>query len=139
MTWTVATYLVYLALSLPLTVWVATELSRHGRVFLADALDDPDLGRAVDRLLVVGFYLVNVGFISLFLRIDGVVDLRGMIEQLSVKLGVVMLVVGLVHAVNVWVFASVRRRHRLDQRRGQLPPAPAAPGSWVPAYPAPRR
>ena len=144
MDWTVATYLAYLLISIPLTLGVATTLSRNGRVFLADVFaGDEDVAQAVNRLLVVGFYLLNLGFISLYLRVGGeVVDLRGLVEELSVKIGVVALVIGVVHVGNVLVFSSVRRRHHLDQRRGQAPqahPGALAPPPWAPPYPTPGR
>ena len=65
MTWTVGTYVVYLLVTVPLTIWVATTLSRNGRVFLADVFaGDDGLADAVNRLLVVGFYLLNLGFVG---------------------------------------------------------------------------
>lgn len=128
---TVLTYLLYLATAIPLTVWVAGTLSRNGALFLVDVFGgNDDLARAVNRLLVVGFYLVNLGFVALFLRVsDPVVDTRRMIEALSVKLGVVLLVLGVLHLLNVYVFNSFRRRGRLDLlRQGGLMPPVAAQG-----------
>ena len=86
MTWTVGTYVLYLLVTVPLTVWVATTLSRNGRVFLEDVFaGDERLAHAVNRLLVVGFYLLNLGFVMLFLRVTSRVgDLRDMLETLSV-------------------------------------------------------
>ena len=145
MDWTVATYLLYLLIAIPLTVWVAGTLSRHGRVFLEDVFDSSGgerLAHAVNRLLVVGFYLVNLGFVSLYLRSDAeVVGMRGALEQLSVKIGVVTLVRGVLHFANVWVFSAWRRRQRMDSFRS----APVAPQGYVApyapptAYPAPGR
>ncbi|QCW49702.1 hypothetical protein FE634_03500 [Nocardioides dongxiaopingii] len=134
MDWTVATYLAYLLIAIPLTVWVATTLSRHGGVFLEEVFGEhEDVAEAVNRLLVVGFYLLNLGFVSLYLRNGGeVADLRGLVEQLSVKIGVVTLVLGVLHFLNVWVFSSMRRRQRIDAYRA----APVAPQSYVPPMPA---
>ena len=65
MDWTVTTYVVYLLVAVPLTIWVATTLSRNGRVFLEDVFaGNEGLADAVNRLLVVGFYLLNLGFVS---------------------------------------------------------------------------
>jgi hypothetical protein len=121
MTWTVATYLAYLLTAVPITVWVASTLSRNGRVFLADVFRGEDgLADAVNTLLVVGFYLVNLGFVMLYLRSGGtIVDLTGLVETLSVKIGVVMLVLGVIHFVNVMVFSSMRRKGRADALRAR--------------------
>jgi len=64
------TYGVYLVVSVQLMVWVARTLFVNGRVFLVDVFrGDEALGDSVNRLLVVGFYLINLGYISLTLRV----------------------------------------------------------------------
>ncbi|GAA0960379.1 hypothetical protein GCM10009554_75390 [Kribbella koreensis] len=122
---TVVTYLIYLLIAVPLTIWVARTLSRNGRIFLVDVFHgNEDFADAVNRLLVVGFYLVNLGFVTLFLRSGStVVDARGVLEQLSVKLGIVMVVLGVLHLLNVWTFNAIRRRSRLEEMT--TPPVPA--------------
>ncbi|NIK55650.1 hypothetical protein [Kribbella shirazensis] len=130
MNMTVTTYLVYLVVAVPLTIWVARTLSRNGRIFLVDVFHgNEDFADAVNRLLVVGFYLVNLGFVTLFLRSgSAVVDARGVFEQLSVKLGVVMLVLGVLHLMNVWIFSKIRTRSRLDtMTRPPVPPNDTVP------------
>ncbi|MFG1818925.1 hypothetical protein ACGFIF_34540 [Kribbella sp. NPDC049174] len=128
---TVATYLIYLLIAVPLTIWVARTLSRNGRIFLVDVFHgNEDFADAVNRLLVVGFYLVNLGFVTLFLRSDAaVLDARGVFEQLSVKLGIVMLVLGALHLMNVWIFNAIRRRSRIEEMTN--PPVP--PDNVLPA------
>ncbi|MEH6376424.1 hypothetical protein V7793_19165 [Streptomyces sp. KLMMK] len=126
---TVVAYVIYLLLSLSLTVWVARTLSRNGRVFLADVLHGNEkLAEAVNHLLVVGFYLVNLGFIALYLRDDTTVtDARGVFETLSQKLGVVLLVLGVMHLGNVYALNKFRRRGIME--REQVPPV--APQGWA--------
>ncbi|MCQ8772340.1 hypothetical protein [Streptomyces telluris] len=126
---TVVAYVIYLLLSLSLTVWVARTLSRNGRVFLADVLHGNEkLAEAVNHLLVVGFYLVNLGFIALYLQDDTTVtDARGVFEALSQKLGVVLLVLGVMHLGNVYALNKFRRRGIME--REQVPPV--APQGWT--------
>jgi hypothetical protein len=134
---TVGTYVVYLLITISLTVWVATTLSRNGRVFLEDVFAGNEaLAHAVNRLLVVGFYLLNLGFVTLFLRIsEPVADLRAMFDTLSVKVGVVMLTLGVLHFFNVYVFNAIRRRSRLERARvAPVPPQGFLPPTQ-PAYP----
>jgi hypothetical protein len=119
---TVLAYVVYLLISVCLTVWVARTLSSNGRVFLADVLHGNEpLADAVNRLLVVGFYLVNLGFVALYLKTgDAIDDAREVFEALSVKLGVVLLVLGVMHLGNVYALGRFRRRGMLE--REQFPP-----------------
>ncbi|MEV2216168.1 hypothetical protein AB0H86_32925 [Streptomyces sp. NPDC050997] len=126
---TVVAYVIYLVVSIALTIWVARTLSRNGRVFLADVLQGNEkLADAVNHLLVVGFYLVNLGFVALYLSGDATIeDTRGIFEALSTKLGVVLLVLGVMHLANVYVLNRIRRRSVME--REQVPPV--APQGWV--------
>ena len=120
-------------------MWVASTLSRNGRVFLADVFESSrELADAVNTLLVVGFYLLNLGFVMLYVRGGGEVDgLTGLFETLSVKIGIVMLVLGVIHFVNVVVFCSMRRRSRHDAARTQY--AQQAAPAYQGYPPAPQR
>lgn len=122
----VISYSVYLPVAVGVTVWVARVLSRNGRVFLADVFHGNDaLAEAVNQLLVVGFYLVNLGFIGLWMRTsDDPVDARGVFGDVSVKLGTVLLVVGVLHMINVFVLNGLRRRGLADQRVLRVAGAP---------------
>ena len=65
----VGAYLGYLIISIGLTVWVARTLSKNGRIFLVDSfLGNAELADSVNHLLVVGFYLINAGYVSLALK-----------------------------------------------------------------------
>ncbi|MET9735503.1 hypothetical protein ABZZ79_34225 [Streptomyces sp. NPDC006458] len=125
----VIAYVIYLVVSVVLTVWVARTLSRNGRIFLADVLrGNEELADAVNRLLVVGFYLVNLGLVALFMTDSGdVSDNRGMLENLSIKIGWVLLLLGIMHIGNVYVLNRIRRRGRME--REQVPPV--APQDWA--------
>ncbi len=109
---TVITYVGYLLIAIPLTIWVAKTLHKNGRVFLLKSMhQDEDLADSVNHLLVVGFYLVNLGFVSLYLKIDQeVMQITGVFEALSAKLGVVMLVLGGMHFFNIWLFAQIGKK-----------------------------
>jgi hypothetical protein len=107
-----ACYLSYLAISIAITIWVARTLHRSGRVFLLDAFHGNEaLADSVNQLLVVGFYLINVGYIAMALKTeDPLKDFRGVIELESGKIGVVLLILGGMHFFNMFVLARMRRR-----------------------------
>lgn len=134
---TVITYLLYLAIALPLTGWVARALHRHGQVFLNDVFNgDERLAHAVNQLLVIGFYLINLGYVALFMKASGgVATTTGLMEVLSAKIGGVALVLGVVHFANVWAFNAFRRRAVL--RAQALPPLPPNAYTAVAPWPAP--
>lgn len=124
MTPIVWTYLAYLAISIPLTVWVARTLHKSGRIFLVDTFHGNEpLADSINHLLVVGFYLVNIGFISLALKSEQRVEnLQGILEALSTKEGVVLLVLGAMHFFNLAVFSKMRRRALLHSAPPPIPP-----------------
>ncbi|MBL9136502.1 MAG: hypothetical protein JNK85_11565 [Verrucomicrobiales bacterium] len=108
----VGIYAAYFLVSLGMTIWVARTLHKNGRHFLVDALDgNAEVADSVNHLLLVGFYLVNLGFILLFLRVgEKPEDLVQGIEYISTKLGIVTLVLGGMHFFNMFNFARMRKR-----------------------------
>jgi hypothetical protein len=130
-------YLAYLAISVGLTVWVATTLSRNGLVFLEDVFADSRLARAINQLLVMGFYLLNLGFVTVAMRSSETVPTASRaLETLSWKIGFVLLVLGVLHFFNVFALNRYRRG-RLRQQSERPPLAPAGrlpimqPAGWA--------
>jgi uncharacterized membrane protein HdeD (DUF308 family) len=112
--------LCYLLISVAVTVWVARTLHRNGRLFLVEAFHGHEqMADSVNHLLVVGFYLINIGFVALFLRYgerpDNAID---GLEYISTKIGVVLVVLGIMHFFNIFNFAKMRAK-------GRRQPAPA--------------
>src|SRR4029453_4690389 len=100
---TVAAYVAYLACSILVTVWVAHTLHKSGRAFLVDAFrGNEKRADSVNHLLVVGFYLINIGYVALALKYgDKPWNLQTAIEFFSTKMGLVLLVLGAMHFFNL--------------------------------------
>ena len=125
----VASYVFYLTISIALTVWVARTLHKNGRVFLVDVFHGNEpLADSVNHLLVVGFYLINFGYVSLALKLG--YDVRNAqegIEALSWKVGMVLVVLGGMHFFNLLIFS--RMRHRATRQNA---PPPVSPDAFTP-------
>ena len=119
------TYLLYLTVSIAITIWVAQTLHKNGRTFLLDAFHGNEaLADSVNHLLVVGFYLLNLGWIIWTLRTHGDVETgRALVELVSDKIGFVLIVLGVMHFGNIFVFSRMRRR-ALDRLPSAPPPIP---------------
>ena len=117
-------YALYLAISLATTVWVARTLHRNGRVFLVHAFHgNAELADSINHLLVVGFYLINIGYVAMALRTTAPAEtVRQAIELVSDKVGVILLVLGAMHFLNLYVFNRLRRRGQEYLDPPPLPP-----------------
>lgn len=118
MTMTASTYLIYVLASICITVFVAHTLSRNGRLFLVDAFKDEALADSVNHLLVVGFYLLNLGYVLYMMRTDrAILDFEGMLVYLAESLGFVLMAVAIVHFINMFAihrFGAYQHRRQQD-------------------------
>jgi hypothetical protein len=121
----IAVYAAYAATAVGLTAWLARTLSQNGAVFLADVFKDrPGLAEAVNRLLVVGFYMLNLGYAFYILRDGGNRDAFASVQFLVNRLALLLVTLALIHFVNVLVFWRIRTRS--EQRQLPVPVAPQA-------------
>ena len=105
-------YGAYLLITIAITIWVAHTLSRNGIVFLVQCFGQNEtLAKSTNHLLVVGFYLVNIGFITLTLSLgDEPATVGGAIRFLSSKVGLAVLVLGAMHFFNMGAIAQFGRK-----------------------------
>ena len=124
MTPTLYAYIAYVLISVALTAWVGRTLHKNGRVFLVDVFGNrEDLADSVNHLLVVGFYLINFGYISLALKLaEATTNATQAFEAVSYKVGLVLVVLGLMHFFNLYVFSKIRANKRLEEAPRPVPP-----------------
>ena len=127
-------YVLYLVIAIGITVWVARTLSRSGLVFLIQCFGQNEtLARSTNHLLIVGFYLINIGFITLTLSLgDEPTTVTGAMRFLSGKVGLAVLVLGAMHFFNMGAIAQFGRKVNgwLGEARG---PAMAVAAETTPA------
>ncbi len=106
----IITYSLYLILSLAITFYVGNSLHRNGRVFLVQNFrGNEELADSVNHLLLVGFYLINIGFVALTLKYgDKPTIPQEAIEFLSTKVGLVIVILGIMHFFNIHVLTKMR-------------------------------
>jgi len=116
MNYFILTYVIYLLASIALTVWVAKVLFKNGRVFLVDIFHgNSELADSVNKLLVVGFYLVNIGYMSLALKEYGsIASMQVVVEVLSYKVGWIILILDGMHFLNLVIFFKLRNRAKRE-------------------------
>ena len=112
MTTAVWIYIFYTLISISMTSWVARTLYKNGRIFLLEAFNDnEEIAYSVNHLLVVGFYLINLGFILIFLHLGTKpATLVEGIEYIATKIGIVLLALGGMHFFNMFNFDRMRKK-----------------------------
>ncbi len=105
-------YALYLIITIGITIWVARTLSKNGKVFLTQCFGhNGELATSTNHLLVVGFYLVNIGFITLTLAIGAEpTTMTEAIRFLSGKVGLAIIVLGGMHFFNMGAIAHFGRK-----------------------------
>jgi hypothetical protein len=128
-TFLIPVYVAYATLSIGLIVWLARTLFANGAVFLEGVFEDnPAMAQAVNRLLVIGFYMLNLGYAALLLQANAAGDAVSAVEVLVRKLGVLLVSLAVLHFTNLYVFTRIRRR----AGAAVLPP-PVAPQAQMTA------
>jgi hypothetical protein len=105
-------YCVYLSACALLIARLGWTFHRAGGVFLKDAFaGNTTLVDAVARLLDVGFYLVSVGYVALtYSTMFPAMDLGWVLKIVSMKIGGLMLLLGVAHLFNLLLLALFRQR-----------------------------
>lgn len=138
-------YLIYLPVTVLLTLYVAHTLFKNGRIFMLDIFKGKeDIANATNKLFEVGFYLLNIGFALLILKIaqdeptverytdagaimtpvNGVDTYQEVVEVLASKVGGFAIYLGVMLFLNLYLFFRGRRKARMHQP----PPAPMSIG-----------
>jgi hypothetical protein len=116
--------LTYLSLSLGTTLWVGTTLFRNGAAFLAETfLGKERLADSVNRLLLVGFYLINCGWVARTIKVPNPpFETSQVIENVATSYGGVLLILGMMHFGNLYVLNRMRRRAIADRSAAPVDP-----------------
>jgi hypothetical protein len=118
MNYIIITYSFYLVITIALTIWVARTLFKNGKVFLIDIFHgNKELADSVNNLLLVGFYLINIGYAVYTLQVtNNIANVQQVIESLSLKIGLIILILGAMHFFNLYIFFTLRKKATQDAK-----------------------
>lgn len=116
------TYMIYITISICITIFVSRTLSQNGKIYLIDGFNgNAELAHSVNHMLVVGFYLFNIGFVLLRLSANSqIIDIETMILYLSSNIGVVMVILGAFHFFNMIIIHKFRQSGLKKQQTKEL-------------------
>jgi hypothetical protein len=117
MNYIILTYIAYLLLTISITIWVATTLFRNGKIFLIDIFHgNKELANSVNNLLLTGFYLINIGYAIYTLQVtNSITNMQLVIEELSIKIGLIILILGGMHFFNLYIFFKLRKKALVEK------------------------
>ncbi|MGS2727274.1 hypothetical protein ACU8DI_11755 [Psychroserpens sp. BH13MA-6] len=110
-------YLIYLPIAIALTIYVSKMLFKNGKFFMLDIFKGKeDIALATNKLFEIGFYLINIGWALLILKISyysaTAMSSQELIEILSKKIGGFSIYLGIMLFINLFFFFRGRRKSR---------------------------
>lgn len=114
-------YIFYLPIVIALTIYVSKTLFKNGKLFMIDIFKGKeDIAIATNKLFEIGFYLINIGWAMLILKISyynsSTMSYQTLIEILSKKIGGFSIYLGIMLFVNLYLFFRGRRISRNSQK-----------------------
>lgn len=104
--------LLYLLIAVNTTYFLGKSLNKHGEHFLRVIFKERmEIVLPVNKILLIGFYLVNIGLVLMFHSAQATIDnLKDSILYLSIKIGITYIVIALMHYLNLFVFILIESR-----------------------------
>ena len=97
-------YIIYLSLTYVITVHVGLRFYKHGRLYISNLLaGDEALTNFINKMLLIGYYLLNLGYASLMLHSwRTVYDWTGLVASVGVMTGKILLTLAVMHFFNMY-------------------------------------
>jgi len=115
--------MIYLPIAIILTIYVSKMLFKNGKLFMIDIFKGKeDIALATNRLFEIGFYLINIGWALLILKISvsqkiTEISYQALIEKLSLKIGGFSIYLGIMLMLNLFFFLRGRRKSRQNLKK----------------------
>lgn len=121
-------YAVYLPIALFLTLYVSKTLFKNSKIYMLDIFKGrEEIALATNKLFETGFYLLNIGFALLIMKITSYSDTyQSLVEVLSAKIGGFSIYLGIMLFVNLYFFFRGKRKAKENFH----PVAPIIPNSY---------
>lgn len=95
-------YCIYIAVIFYVTVFIGKKFHSNGRIFLHELVADHGVCEAVNNILLVAYYLLNIGNAIVMIRTWPQIQSIGeLVEVTSYNIGLIVLLLVIVHYVNI--------------------------------------
>lgn len=118
-------YAVYLPIAILLTLYVSRTLFRNSKIYMLDIFKGrQEIAVATNKLFETGFYLLNIGFALMILKINLYNNnYQELVEALSYKVGSFSIYLGVMLFVNLYFFFRGKRKAK-EGSKSTLPQPP---------------
>jgi hypothetical protein len=114
-------YIVYLLLTYLITVHVGLRFYKNGRLYILNLLNgDEELTNFINRLLLVGYYLLNLGYAAIMISFwEPITSWLDLFTSICIMTGRIMLTLGFIHFINMTViyFLSKQKQSPLTSKK----------------------
>jgi hypothetical protein len=112
----VTAYCIYLPIVIALTWYVAYTLFQNAKIFMLDIFNGKEaIALSTNKLFELGFYLINVGFAFLIMRMNYLTNYTDLVESLTVKIGGFAIYLGVMLFLNLYLFFRGRRISKMNR------------------------
>lgn len=103
MNYQIISYIVFLGISFFITIQIGWVLYKNGEVYLLEIFQyQTDFVKSINKLLLIGYYLVNLGKAALEIMIwEKIYTLTDVFRVTGQKLGNLLLLLAIMHYINV--------------------------------------
>ncbi|MUU79572.1 hypothetical protein [Winogradskyella endarachnes] len=117
MSYNTITYLIYLPIICFIMLKVGWLFYKNGEVFLLDIFQqNQPLVSSINKLLLIGYYLLNIGYailtISYWEHLESTIEI---INSLSLTLGRIIIILALMHYNNIFILKFINKQKLLNQ------------------------
>ena len=107
------TYIIYLLITYIITVHVGLRFYRNGKVFILSLLEgDERLTNFINRVLLTGYYLLNLGYVALSINCwKTIYSWEQVFVSIGIMTGKIMVMLAVMHYFNMAAILFISRKH----------------------------
>lgn len=115
MNYNIPAYLIYLALMIFIIGYVGRLFYRNGRIFILRLFkDNAELTDHVNHILLVAYYLFNIGYAFFTLRLwENILTVQALISNISSNMGALIFMLAVMHYMNMGIIYYLSKKQSL--------------------------
>lgn len=109
----ITSYILYLTITAVITFYVGWLCYKNGIHYIQAELKDEVLANAVNRFLLIGYYLTNLGYAAIMIyNWEHVNNMADVINALSKRISFIVLSMGGMHYLNITLIYLLRQNNK---------------------------